>query len=179
MIIQSSKGPDVRSRMQLLKDQISTTIDRLPYRLLVHVFVAICRGYWNRMGQDVLGFSKNRKDNRVWYKGSKITVAGTKPVTPKITFQEPSEPFHPSWFLVQEHNFHSEKLVEPTYLESAEWSRSITESISFQQDTSCKDIQKCVFAIIEMGATSVRRNSWESRNSDRDCSIDGMVSKSG
>ncbi|KAF9621891.1 hypothetical protein IFM89_028479 [Coptis chinensis] len=68
-IIQSSKGPDVRSRMQLLKDQISTTIDRLHTVFGTHVFVAICRGYWNRMGQDVLGFSENRKDNRVWYKG--------------------------------------------------------------------------------------------------------------
>ncbi|KAF9601577.1 hypothetical protein IFM89_020433 [Coptis chinensis] len=109
-IIQALKGTvvesDVRSRMQPLKDQISTTIDRLHTVFGMHVFVAICRGYWNRMGQDVLGFLENRKDNRVWYKGSKITVAVTESVTPKITLQEPSEPFHPSWFLAQEHNFH-------------------------------------------------------------------------
>ncbi|KAL5714311.1 hypothetical protein ACHQM5_016292 [Ranunculus cassubicifolius] len=78
-IIQDSKETvvesDVRSRMQPLKDQLSNTIDNLHTVFGSQVFVAICRGYWDRMGQDVLNFLANRKENRVWYKGSRITIA--------------------------------------------------------------------------------------------------------
>ncbi|KAF6138861.1 hypothetical protein GIB67_018592 [Kingdonia uniflora] len=77
-IIQDSKETvvesDVRIRMQLLKDQLTKTIDHLHSVFSNHVFVAICRGYWDRMGQDVLSFLENRKENRLWYKGSRVAA---------------------------------------------------------------------------------------------------------
>lgn len=66
---------DVRSRMQPLKDQLKYTIDHLHSVFESHVFITICRGYWDRMGQDVLRFLSNRKENRLWYKGSRVAVA--------------------------------------------------------------------------------------------------------
>ncbi|KAF8411383.1 hypothetical protein HHK36_003932 [Tetracentron sinense] len=54
-IIQDSKETvvesDVRSRMQPLKDQVTKTIDHLHSIFETHVFIAICRGYWDQMGQ--------------------------------------------------------------------------------------------------------------------------------
>lgn len=66
---------DIRGRMQPLKDQLTNTINHLHTVFETHVFVAICRGYWDRMGQDVLSFLENRKENRSWYKGSRIAVS--------------------------------------------------------------------------------------------------------
>lgn len=131
---------DVRSRMQPLKDQLTKTISHLHTVFETHVFIAICRGYWDRMGQasvnlkmnsmekflvlllfldfhiiislsiivnifsftqnvlsinvttnisitsintivcvvfmqDVLSFLENRKENRSWYKGSRVAVS--------------------------------------------------------------------------------------------------------
>lgn len=42
---------DIRGRMQPLKDQLTNTINHLHTVFETHVFVAICRGYWDRMGQ--------------------------------------------------------------------------------------------------------------------------------
>jgi len=54
-ILQESKETvvesDLRSRMQLLKDQLASTISHLHSVFETHVFIAICRGYWDRMGQ--------------------------------------------------------------------------------------------------------------------------------
>ena len=54
-IIQDSKDlvieSDIRSRMQSLKDQLIETINHMHKVSAVHVFVAICRGFWDRMGQ--------------------------------------------------------------------------------------------------------------------------------
>ncbi|KAH9756320.1 Pesticidal crystal cry8Ba protein [Citrus sinensis] len=66
---------DIRGRMQPLKDQLTNTINHLHTVFETRVFVAICRGYWDRMGQDVLSFLENRKENRSWYKGSQIAVS--------------------------------------------------------------------------------------------------------
>lgn len=78
-ILQDSKETvvesDVRSRMQPLKDQLTKTISHLHTVFETHVFIAICRGYWDRMGQDVLSFLENRKENRSWYKGSRVAVS--------------------------------------------------------------------------------------------------------
>ncbi|CAK7347233.1 unnamed protein product [Dovyalis caffra] len=78
-ILQESKESmvesDIRSRMQPLKDQLTNTITHLQSVFETHVFVAISRGYWDRMGQDVLSFLENRKENRSWYKGSRIAVS--------------------------------------------------------------------------------------------------------
>ncbi|XP_057470363.1 uncharacterized protein LOC130759232 [Actinidia eriantha] len=78
-ILQDSKETvvesDVRSRMQSLKDQLTSTMNHLHTVFENHVFISICRGYWDRMGQDVLSFLENRKENRSWYKGSRIAVS--------------------------------------------------------------------------------------------------------
>ncbi|XP_073010311.1 uncharacterized protein [Typha latifolia] len=77
-IIQDSKDAvmesDIRSRMQPLKDQIIETINHVHTVFEVHVFIAVCRGFWDRMGQDVLNFLENRKENRAWYKGARVTL---------------------------------------------------------------------------------------------------------
>lgn len=78
-ILQDSKEnvveADVRSRMQLLKEQLTSTINHLHTIFETHVFIAVCRGYWDRMGQDVLSFLENRKENRSWYKGATVAVS--------------------------------------------------------------------------------------------------------
>jgi len=54
-IIQDSKElvmeSDIRSRMQALKGQLIEAINHVHKVSEVHVFVAICRGFWDRMGQ--------------------------------------------------------------------------------------------------------------------------------
>ncbi|KAF7817018.1 plant/MNA5-17 protein [Senna tora] len=78
-ILQDSKETviesDLRVRMQPLKDQLANTISHLHSIFETHVFVAICRGYWDRMGQEILSFLENRKENRSWYKGSRVAVS--------------------------------------------------------------------------------------------------------
>ncbi|KAH7679631.1 hypothetical protein IHE45_06G071100 [Dioscorea alata] len=78
-IIQDSKDviaeSDIRSRMQPLRELLTQTINQLHTVFEVHVFVMVCRGHWDRMGQDVLNFLENRKENRSWYKASRVTVA--------------------------------------------------------------------------------------------------------
>ncbi|KAL5558530.1 hypothetical protein UlMin_034741 [Ulmus minor] len=78
-ILQDSKETavesDVRNRMQPLREQLTSTINHFHTLFETQVFVAICRGYWDRMGQDVLSFLENRKENRSWYKGSRIAVS--------------------------------------------------------------------------------------------------------
>ncbi|XP_022889843.1 uncharacterized protein LOC111405269 isoform X1 [Olea europaea var. sylvestris] len=66
---------DVKGRMQPLRDQLINTISHLHTILESHVFVAICRGYWDRMGKDVQNFLEERKENKAWYKGSRIAVS--------------------------------------------------------------------------------------------------------
>jgi len=57
-ILQESKESmvesDIQGRMQPLKDQLTNTITHLQSVFETHVFVAICRGYWDRMGQVIL-----------------------------------------------------------------------------------------------------------------------------
>jgi len=78
-IIQDSKElvleSDIRTRMQALKDQLIQAINHVHKVSEVHVFVAICRGFWDRMGQDVLSFLENRKENKAWYKGARVAIS--------------------------------------------------------------------------------------------------------
>lgn len=78
-ILQESKDTviesDIRSRLQPLKEQLASTISHLHSIFESHVFIACCRGYWDKMGQDVLSFLESRKENRAWYKGSRIAVS--------------------------------------------------------------------------------------------------------
>ncbi|OAY66910.1 hypothetical protein ACMD2_14233, partial [Ananas comosus] len=77
-IIEESKDimmeADIHSRIQPLRDLLTETITHVHEIFEVHVFVALCRGFWDRMGQDVLSFLENRKENRAWYRGARVTV---------------------------------------------------------------------------------------------------------
>ncbi|CAD5335917.1 unnamed protein product [Arabidopsis thaliana] len=72
---ETTAEPDVRNRMTSLKDLLDKTIDHLHGVFLPDVFVAICRGIWDRMGQDVLRLLEDRKDNVTWHKGPRIAVS--------------------------------------------------------------------------------------------------------
>ncbi|CAM6082195.1 unnamed protein product [Calypogeia fissa] len=65
---------DIRERMQPLSNQLIETISHLHEVFASRVFVAVCRGYWDRMARDVLHFLENRKENRSWYKGSSVAL---------------------------------------------------------------------------------------------------------
>ncbi|KAM7261772.1 hypothetical protein ACFE04_020849 [Oxalis oulophora] len=66
---------DLRARMQPLKDMLIKTIDHLHTVVEPNVFIAICRGFWDRMGQDVLRLLENSRENRSSYKGARIAVS--------------------------------------------------------------------------------------------------------
>ncbi|XP_054789232.1 uncharacterized protein LOC129294776 [Prosopis cineraria] len=78
-VLQESKETlvesDLRVRMQPLKDQLVNTISHVHSIFETQVFIAICRGYWDRMGQEILSFLENRKENKSWYKGSRVAVS--------------------------------------------------------------------------------------------------------
>ncbi|KAK6237922.1 hypothetical protein QUC31_003391 [Theobroma cacao] len=78
-IIQDSKEnvveSDVRSRMQPLKDLLINLIENLNSVFEPHVFIIVCRNFWDRMGQDVLHFLENRRENMSWYKGLRIAIS--------------------------------------------------------------------------------------------------------
>ncbi|RHN58182.1 hypothetical protein MtrunA17_Chr5g0448351 [Medicago truncatula] len=61
---------EVRERMQLLNSQLADFISNLHEVFTSQIFIAICRGLWDRMGQIVLKFLEGRKENRIWYNGS-------------------------------------------------------------------------------------------------------------
>ncbi|GMJ04019.1 hypothetical protein like AT4G24610 [Hibiscus trionum] len=78
-IIQDSKETvvesDVRGRMQPLKDLLINMIENLHSVFEPHVFITVCRNFWDRMGQDVLHFMENRRENMSWYKGLRIAIS--------------------------------------------------------------------------------------------------------
>ncbi|XP_020590980.1 uncharacterized protein LOC110031897 [Phalaenopsis equestris] len=78
-ILQESKSivaeSDVRKRMQPLKDHLTDTINHIDKVLEVKVFVSVCRCLWERLGQDVLKFLENHKENKSLCKASRATVA--------------------------------------------------------------------------------------------------------
>ncbi|OEL33227.1 hypothetical protein BAE44_0005757 [Dichanthelium oligosanthes] len=63
---------DIRERMQAVRLQLSDSIHNLHEVFSSRIFVAICRGFWDRVifGQIVLRFLESRKENRIWYRGS-------------------------------------------------------------------------------------------------------------
>lgn len=58
---ETTAEPDVRNRMTALEDLLDKTIDHLHGVFLPDVFVSICRGIWDRMGQvrDIIRFHYN------------------------------------------------------------------------------------------------------------------------
>ncbi|XP_070037538.1 uncharacterized protein [Nicotiana tomentosiformis] len=72
-ILEETKEADgeaeIRERMQLLNSQLSDSISNLKEVFTSGIFVAICRGFWDKMGQIILKFLEGRKENRVWYSG--------------------------------------------------------------------------------------------------------------
>ncbi|XAR56351.1 hypothetical protein NMG60_11036803 [Bertholletia excelsa] len=73
-ILEETKEADgegeVRERMQILSSQLIDSISNLHEVFTSRIFIATCRGFWDRMGQIVLKFLEGRKENRVWYSGS-------------------------------------------------------------------------------------------------------------
>ncbi|KAJ7547018.1 hypothetical protein O6H91_08G065300 [Diphasiastrum complanatum] len=67
---EAAADSELRERMQPLTTQLLETISHLHEVFTTRVFVAVCRGYWDRMAQDVLQLLENRKENRSWYKSS-------------------------------------------------------------------------------------------------------------
>ncbi|XP_075655804.1 uncharacterized protein LOC142625932 [Castanea sativa] len=65
---------DIQNRMQPLRNILIRTIDQLHTIVEPNVFLAICRGFWDRMGQDILRSLENRRENRS-YKGLRIAVS--------------------------------------------------------------------------------------------------------
>uniref|UniRef100_A0ACD5YPI2 Uncharacterized protein n=1 Tax=Avena sativa TaxID=4498 RepID=A0ACD5YPI2_AVESA len=61
---------EMRERMQALRAQLSDSMHNLHEVFSSRIFVAICRGFWDRLGQIVLRFLESRKENRIWYRGS-------------------------------------------------------------------------------------------------------------
>ncbi|XP_062223795.1 uncharacterized protein LOC133922457 isoform X2 [Phragmites australis] len=61
---------DIRERMQAVRLQLSESIHNLHEVFSSRIFVAICRGFWDKLGQIVLRFLESRKENRIWYRGS-------------------------------------------------------------------------------------------------------------
>ncbi|KAJ4828822.1 hypothetical protein Tsubulata_041098 [Turnera subulata] len=78
-IIQDSKDnmaeADVRNKMQPLKDLLIKTIDHVKGVAGPYVFIALCRGLWDRLGEEVLRALQNRKENGSWYKGCRVAVS--------------------------------------------------------------------------------------------------------
>ncbi|KAH9664407.1 hypothetical protein KPL70_019997 [Citrus sinensis] len=66
---------DVRSRMQPVKDLLIKTMDHLHTVVEPHVFILICRIFWDQMGKDVLNFLENKREHRSWYKSSRFAVS--------------------------------------------------------------------------------------------------------
>ncbi|XWS41643.1 hypothetical protein CRYUN_Cryun17cG0099800 [Craigia yunnanensis] len=66
---------DVGSRMQPLKDLPVKTIENLHSVFEPHVFITVSRSFWDQMGQDVLHFLENQRENMSWYKGLKIAIS--------------------------------------------------------------------------------------------------------
>ncbi|KAL2316537.1 hypothetical protein Fmac_030413 [Flemingia macrophylla] len=65
---------EVRERMQLLNSQLIDFISNLHEVFTSQIFIAICRGLWDRMGQIILKFLEGRKENRIWYNGSSFAL---------------------------------------------------------------------------------------------------------
>eukprot|EP00897_Mesotaenium_endlicherianum_P005930 jgi/Mesen1/5365/ME000268S04563 len=77
-ILQDTKaqgGEDMSKRMQPLVGLLSDAVTQLDSVLSVRVFVAVCRGLWDRQARDVLLFLENRKENMSWYKSSSAGIA--------------------------------------------------------------------------------------------------------
>ncbi|KAI4308594.1 hypothetical protein L6164_031650 [Bauhinia variegata] len=60
----------IRERMQLLNTQLIDSISNLHEVFTSQIFISVCRGLWDKMGQIVLTFLEGRKENRIWYNGS-------------------------------------------------------------------------------------------------------------
>ncbi|KAK4765869.1 hypothetical protein SAY87_007511 [Trapa incisa] len=73
-ILEEAKEEDgeaeVRERMQYLTSQLVDTISNLHGVFSSQIFVDVCRGLWDKMGQIVLKFLEGRKENRLRYNGS-------------------------------------------------------------------------------------------------------------
>ncbi|XP_024364609.1 uncharacterized protein [Physcomitrium patens] len=65
---------DIGERMQPLTALLEETISNLHDVFTSRVFVAVCRGYWDRTARDVLQFLESKKENRLWYKSTTLAL---------------------------------------------------------------------------------------------------------
>ncbi|KAG2390645.1 hypothetical protein LR48_Vigan07g007500 [Vigna angularis] len=65
---------EVRERMQLLNSQLIDFISNVHDVFTSQIFIAVCRGLWDRMGEIILKFLEGRKENRIWYNGSSYAL---------------------------------------------------------------------------------------------------------
>ncbi|KAL0751934.1 hypothetical protein Bca101_033937 [Brassica carinata] len=72
---ETTTEPDVRDRMQSLKDLADKTMEQLHCVLSLDVFVLICKGIWDALGQDVIRLLTDKKDSVTWHKGLTLAVS--------------------------------------------------------------------------------------------------------
>ncbi|XP_010519228.1 PREDICTED: uncharacterized protein LOC104798734 [Tarenaya hassleriana] len=72
---ETTEESEVRGRMKGLEDLIEKTIEQLHGVFVADVFVSVCRGIWDRLGQDVLRLMEDKKDNVTWHKGPRIAIS--------------------------------------------------------------------------------------------------------
>ncbi|KAL0763140.1 hypothetical protein Bca101_079291 [Brassica carinata] len=70
-----SKESVGESDMHNLKEQLTNTLNNLHSVCATHVFIALSRGYWDRMGEIVLSFLENKRESKAWYKGPRVAVS--------------------------------------------------------------------------------------------------------
>ncbi|KAJ3695853.1 hypothetical protein LUZ60_001230 [Juncus effusus] len=77
-IMQESKDvvmeSDIKARIQPLRQLLIEMMNQMHRVFDLQQFIAVSRGLWERMGQDVLNFLEHRKENRAWYKCARVTV---------------------------------------------------------------------------------------------------------
>ncbi|KAL2924527.1 4-alpha-glucanotransferase [Bienertia sinuspersici] len=61
----SDSEPEVRERMLMLNSQLNDSGSNLHDVFMTQIFVALCRGFWDRLGQRVLRFLEGQKENRI------------------------------------------------------------------------------------------------------------------
>ncbi|KAH7655486.1 hypothetical protein IHE45_18G013900 [Dioscorea alata] len=76
-IIQDSKDvaaeTDIQKIMKPLKEQLIRTINQLRSVFEVHIFVVLCRSYWDWLGKELLNFLKNQ-ENKSLHNASRVIV---------------------------------------------------------------------------------------------------------
>ncbi|XP_021758885.1 uncharacterized protein LOC110723806 isoform X2 [Chenopodium quinoa] len=106
---ETSAESDVQSRMQPLQDLLIKTIEHLHSILENPVFLTVCRGFWDKMGQEVLNCLENNKENRSWYKGLRIALqvlddTFTSRMQQLLNYRVPDSDLEPPRCIIEAHS---------------------------------------------------------------------------